>query len=195
MLTQLENCFQVLTCIWKPLYNLGHSRSLLTNGNINTVQFLLLIFTIIEPFLVDNCVNGKSSFTTRQKWENLITSKLNTPKDSIWREDKFLGKSAKMVVRVCGIMKLETVLGGWGILYEKINFTLQKHTSITKLLVRKTSREQSKMYTFLDSYQLHIPFLNPWGNRCKQRKIPSCQSINPIHLGCSQSRLSVTSHF
>ena len=97
-LTLLENlwnpCFQLLTCIWKPLYNLRHSRSLLTYGNINTVQLLLLIFSIIEPFLVDNCVNGKSSFTTRQKWQNLITSKLNTPKDSLSREDKFPGKSA-----------------------------------------------------------------------------------------------------
>jgi hypothetical protein len=56
-----------ITCISKPLYNLCHSRPLLTNGNIDAVQLLLLIITIIEPFLVDNCINGKSSFTTKQK--------------------------------------------------------------------------------------------------------------------------------
>jgi len=49
-----------------------------------------------------------------------------------------------MVARVYGIMKLEIVLGEWGILYEKIVFTLQKRTGINKMLVRRHQENKAK---------------------------------------------------
>lgn len=47
----------------QTFYNLSYGWSLLTDSNINTVQFLWFFCTIIETFLVDDCVNGQSSFT------------------------------------------------------------------------------------------------------------------------------------
>lgn len=53
--------------ISQPLHQLGHSGPLLSNGNIDAVQLLLLISSIIETFLVDDCVNGNGSFTGRRR--------------------------------------------------------------------------------------------------------------------------------
>ena len=48
--------------IGQPLHQLSHSGPLLTNGDVDAVQLLLLISSIIEALLVDDCVNGNGSF-------------------------------------------------------------------------------------------------------------------------------------
>ena len=52
-----------LTSISKPLDKLCHCTPLLSNSNIDTIQFGLLIFAFVKPLLVDDCVNSYSSFS------------------------------------------------------------------------------------------------------------------------------------
>ena len=51
--------------VGQTLNNLGHSRSFLTNGDVDTVQLLLLIGTIVETLLVNDGINGNGSFTVK----------------------------------------------------------------------------------------------------------------------------------
>jgi len=51
-----------LTRVSKPLHNLSHGGSLLTNSNVDTVQLLLFVFGVVESLLVDDGVNGQSGF-------------------------------------------------------------------------------------------------------------------------------------
>lgn len=53
------------TSISKTLHQLGHSGSLLTNGNVDTVQLGLLVGSLVEALLVDDGVNGDSGFSAR----------------------------------------------------------------------------------------------------------------------------------
>ena len=46
----------------QPLDDLGHGRSLLTNGDVNAEQLLLIVSCIVEPLLVDDGVNGNCGF-------------------------------------------------------------------------------------------------------------------------------------
>ena len=50
------------TGIGQTLDNLGNSGTLLTNGNIDAVQFLGFILTVVETLLVDDGINGQGSF-------------------------------------------------------------------------------------------------------------------------------------
>merc|ERR1712121_109321 len=50
--------------IGKPLDNLGNSGSLLSNSNVDAVHFLLGVSSIIESLLVDNSIDGNSSFSS-----------------------------------------------------------------------------------------------------------------------------------
>ena len=45
----------------EPLDNLGHGRSLLTHGDVDAVQHLLLVSALVEPLLVDDGVDGDGS--------------------------------------------------------------------------------------------------------------------------------------
>ena len=53
------------TSVSQPLYNLCDCGPLLTNSNIDTVQFGFLIVRFIETFLVDDGINGNGSFSTK----------------------------------------------------------------------------------------------------------------------------------
>lgn len=55
--------FQTLTSIRQSLQNLSDSGPLLSNGNIDAVQLLLLIVSLVEALLVDDCVDGKGGLT------------------------------------------------------------------------------------------------------------------------------------
>ena len=46
----------------QPLHQLSHSGPLLSNGDVDAVQLLLLISSLIEALLVDDCVNGNGGF-------------------------------------------------------------------------------------------------------------------------------------
>lgn len=48
--------------ISQSLHQLSHSGPLLSDGNINTVQLLLFISSFVEALLVNDCVDGNSSF-------------------------------------------------------------------------------------------------------------------------------------
>jgi hypothetical protein len=48
--------------ISEPLDDLSDGGPLLSDGDVDTVQLLLLISGFIEPLLVDDSVNGDSSF-------------------------------------------------------------------------------------------------------------------------------------
>ena len=48
----------------KPLDNLGNGGSLLSNSHIDAEQLLLGISGIIEPLLIDDGINGDSSFAS-----------------------------------------------------------------------------------------------------------------------------------
>lgn len=48
--------------IGQPLHQLSHRGSLLTNGNVDAVQLLLLIRALVEALLVDDRVNGDGRF-------------------------------------------------------------------------------------------------------------------------------------
>lgn len=43
--------------------NLSDSGPLLTNGDVDAVQLLFLVVGVVETFLVDDGINGQSSFT------------------------------------------------------------------------------------------------------------------------------------
>lgn len=49
--------------ISQPLYQLSNGGPLLSDGNVDAVELLLLVGTIIEPLLVDDCVDGNGSFS------------------------------------------------------------------------------------------------------------------------------------
>lgn len=49
--------------ISQPLHQLSNSGPLLSDGNVDAVELLLLISTIIKPLLVDDCVDGNGSFS------------------------------------------------------------------------------------------------------------------------------------
>ena len=46
----------------QPLDNLGDSGPLLADGDVNAIQLLLFVSGIVEPFLVDDGVDGNGSF-------------------------------------------------------------------------------------------------------------------------------------
>lgn len=48
--------------ISQPLHQLSHCGSLLADGDVDAVQLLLLISSLVEAFLVDDCVDGNGSF-------------------------------------------------------------------------------------------------------------------------------------
>lgn len=48
--------------IGQPLHQLSHCGSLLADGDVDAVQLLLLVSSIIEAFLVDDRVDGNCSF-------------------------------------------------------------------------------------------------------------------------------------
>lgn len=49
--------------ILQTLDQLGHSRSLLTDGNVNAVQLLLLIARFVESLLVDDGIDSDGSLS------------------------------------------------------------------------------------------------------------------------------------
>ena len=52
-----------LTTIAKSLHDLGNGTPLLTNGDVDDVELLLLVVAVVEPLLVDDCVYGNSGLT------------------------------------------------------------------------------------------------------------------------------------
>ena len=48
----------------ETLYDLSHSGSLLTNGNVNAVQLLTFFSCIVKSLLVDDGVDGDGSFAS-----------------------------------------------------------------------------------------------------------------------------------
>lgn len=58
--------------ISQPLHQLCHSGSLLANGNVDTVELLLLIFAFVETSLVDDGVNGNRSFSVRLEKKEFV---------------------------------------------------------------------------------------------------------------------------
>ena len=50
--------------ISEPFYNLGDGGSLLTDGHVDAVQLLLLVSGVVETLLVDDGINGDSSFAS-----------------------------------------------------------------------------------------------------------------------------------
>ena len=51
----------------QPLHQLSHSGPLLSDGDVDTVQLLLLIGSLIETLLVDNCVDGNGGFALKRR--------------------------------------------------------------------------------------------------------------------------------
>lgn len=51
-----------LTSVSQPLHDLGDSGSLLSDGDVDAVQLLLLVFTLVEALLVDDGVDGQGGF-------------------------------------------------------------------------------------------------------------------------------------
>lgn len=51
----------VLTSISQPLHDLRDSGPLLSDGDVDAVQLLLLIFALVEALLVDDGVDGQGS--------------------------------------------------------------------------------------------------------------------------------------
>lgn len=60
--------------IRQPLDDLGNSRSLLTDSDVDTVQLFLLIGSVIEALLVDDRINGNGGFAVIliQSFQNCI---------------------------------------------------------------------------------------------------------------------------
>lgn len=54
----------ILTSISQPLYNLSDGGPLLSNGDVNAVQLLLLVISLVEPLLVDDGVDGQGSLSS-----------------------------------------------------------------------------------------------------------------------------------
>ncbi len=52
--------------ISQPLHQLSHSGPLLANGDVDTVQLLLLVSSVVEALLVDDCVDGDGGFAGPQ---------------------------------------------------------------------------------------------------------------------------------
>lgn len=52
------------TSISEPLDNLGDGGSLLTDGDVDAVQLLLLILSVVETLLVDDGINGNGGLTS-----------------------------------------------------------------------------------------------------------------------------------
>lgn len=52
--------------IGQPLHQLSHRGSLLTDGNVDAVQLLLLIGALVKALLVDDCVDGDGGFAATQ---------------------------------------------------------------------------------------------------------------------------------
>lgn len=50
------------TSISEPLDDLGHGGPLLSNSNVDAVQFLLLLSSVVESLLVDDGVDGNGGF-------------------------------------------------------------------------------------------------------------------------------------
>ncbi len=48
--------------ISQPLHQLSHSGPLLSDGDVDAVQLLLLISSFVETLLVDDCVDGNGGF-------------------------------------------------------------------------------------------------------------------------------------
>merc|ERR1719334_1919097 len=59
-----DSCVFHSISICKPFDNLGNSGSLLSNSNVDAVHFLLGISSIVESLLVDNSIDGNSSFSS-----------------------------------------------------------------------------------------------------------------------------------
>lgn len=49
-------------CVRQPLHQLSHGGSLLADGNVDAVQLFLLVSSVVEAFLVDDCVDGDGGF-------------------------------------------------------------------------------------------------------------------------------------
>lgn len=62
----------------QPLHQLGHGGSFLSDGDVDAVQLLLLIGSLIEALLVYDCVDGNGGFS--EKIEKMNSNrKLTTP--------------------------------------------------------------------------------------------------------------------
>lgn len=57
---------RILTSIGQSFDDLCDGTPLLSDGNVDTIQFLLFIGSVIETFLVDDGIDGHGSFTARQ---------------------------------------------------------------------------------------------------------------------------------
>ena len=79
-----------LTGISEPLHNLGHCGSLLANGDVDTVQLCLLVAALVETPLVDNGVDGDSSFSVGGKLANVKSQK--------WHQVTLHGYSKSLLV-------------------------------------------------------------------------------------------------
>lgn len=79
---QAQPSSEICTCISEPLHQLCNSRSLLANSNIDTVQLLFLICSIIKSFLVDYCVNCNWCFPVQHSLVKLSDSFLSQPPPS-----------------------------------------------------------------------------------------------------------------
>ena len=51
----------------QTLDDLGHGRTFLANGDVDAVQFLLLIGSIVEALLVDDGIDGNGGFAENKK--------------------------------------------------------------------------------------------------------------------------------
>lgn len=60
------------TCIGQPLHQLGNGGPLLANSHVDTVQLLLLIRTVIETLLVNNCVDSNGCFPIKRKYPEIL---------------------------------------------------------------------------------------------------------------------------
>ena len=62
----------LLTVVGQSLDDLSHCGSFLADGNVDTVQFLLLICTVVKSLLIDDGIDSDSGFTTRQQSKRLL---------------------------------------------------------------------------------------------------------------------------
>ncbi len=52
--------------ISQPFHQLSHRGSLLADSDVDTVQLLLLVSSVVEALLVDDCVDGDGGFAGPQ---------------------------------------------------------------------------------------------------------------------------------
>ena len=66
-----------LTRIRQSLDNLRDSGSLLADGDVDTVQLLALVVSVVEPLLVDDAINGNGGLAKKKGKRSSASSDLD----------------------------------------------------------------------------------------------------------------------